>query len=328
MTIELSFYLFLVAVGLILCLKSIPNEKLYSLVTIIFFITYSAVIRFSGLDGDMTVYAASLKYDFLNSYYLREPIYWITSRYVYKILQSAELTFMFYDLISFIIILKVRVNLKLPQYFPYLLLVFFPIVMGMNNVYRQYLSYTLILYFLSLQFINAGNLKKYFFLLVAILTHNASAVFAPLAFIINDRNRISYKALASGLGIFILLPYLLDSKSVSESGEVGAGVYLIFLFILFLVYAASYKFRLTNINKKLLYMFVYMLLLLSMSILLMGSAQSKRIGMYCLIISLVPLILSIESNYKQKALMRVILFIILTLPTLIFSSSLQMLLTK
>lgn len=125
MTIELSFYLFLITVGLILCLKSIPNERLYNIVTIIFFIAYSAIMRFSGLDGDMTVYAASLKYDLLNSYYLREPVYWITSRYVYKILQSAELTFMFYDLISFIIILKVRVNLKLPQYFPYLLLVFF-----------------------------------------------------------------------------------------------------------------------------------------------------------------------------------------------------------
>lgn len=328
MTLELIFYLFLTFIGLFLCLKTIKNNIIYNTITLVLFVTYSAITRFSGYDIDMNTYELSLNINSFDIYYLREPVYWITSRYIYRFLGSSELTFMFYDLISFIFILKIRSNLKLPQYFPYLLLLFFPMVMGFNNVYRQYLSYCFILYFFSLQFTDSNQIKKWFFLFISIFTHNASAIFAPLAFIIDDKKKLSYKALISSLGVIILLPFVLDSKSNTESGEVAAGVYLVFLSMLFIFYTASYKFKLVNINKKFMYMFIYMFLLLTTSILLMGSSQSKRVGMYCLVITLVPLILTVETKYMQKPLMRVIMFIVLILPTLIFSSSRQMLLTN
>lgn len=328
MTAELTFYLLLTFIGLLLCLRTIKNNHIYNVLTVILFVIYSFITRFSGYDLDINVYANSLSYSSLNTYFLREPVFWITSRYVYKILKSTELTFMFYDFISFIVILKVRSNLKFPQYFPYLLLLFFPFIMGLNNVYRQYLSYCFILYFLSLQFTNSNQFKKWFYLIVSIFTHNASAVFTPLAFIINDEKRLSYKALISSLGVIILLPFVLDSKSNMDTGEVAAGLYIVFLLIIFIFYLASYKFKLSNTNKKFTYMFIYMSLLLTISTLLMGSGQSKRIGMYCLVISLIPLVSTIETKYKHKPLVRVITFIILILPTLVFSSSLQMLLTS
>lgn len=328
MTAELLFYLLLVTIGLLLCLKPIRNEFNYNLITLFLFTIYSAITRFSGFDIDIHTYAKSLIINSMDIYYLREPVYWLTSRYVYKVLQSPELTFMLYDFISFIFILKVRSNLNFPQYFPYLFLLFFPMVMGINNVYRQYLSYCFIMFFISLQFTASSPLKKWIFLLISILTHNASALFAPLAFIINNKNRLSYKAILSALGVVLLLPYTLDSKSNTESGEVAAGLYLFILIVVFLIYIASYRFKVNAFIKKFFYMYIYMISLLSMSIVLMGSSQSKRIGMYCLIISLIPLTIAIESNFKHKSLVRIIIFITLISPTLLFSSSLDMLLTS
>lgn len=328
MTYELIYYFFLTYVGLLFCLKSLNSERLYSVITFILFTLYSIITRYSGFDIDMNTYAYSLEIDSLSLYYLKEPVYWISSRYVYDITNSPELTFIFYDLISFLFILKLRSNFKLPQYFPYLLILFFPFIMGFNNVYRQYLSYCFFLYFFSLNFIAINLINKWFFLLVAIFTHNMAALFAPLAFIVNKKNRLSYKAILSGIAVFALLPFALGTKSESDSGEVNAGVYLIFLLMIFLFYLVSYRFKLKDLDKKLFYIFIYNIPLLSLSILLMGSAQSKRVGMFCLVISIIPLVKAIEENYKQKIALRILVFIGLILPTLIFPSSLNMLLTS
>ncbi|MFV0432055.1 MAG: EpsG family protein [Alphaproteobacteria bacterium] len=179
LTLELIFYIFLCFVGLLFCVTSIKSEKTYFAVTLTLFIGYSIITRYAGLDIDMKTYAEALKYDFISLYYLAEPVYWLSSRYVYKILQSEELTFIFYDVLSFLLVLKARKRMEFPQYFPYLFLLFFPAVMGFNNVYRQYLSYSIYLFFMSLVITNAKFMKKSIWLLIAILTHNVAALFSP-----------------------------------------------------------------------------------------------------------------------------------------------------
>jgi isocitrate dehydrogenase kinase/phosphatase len=123
------------------------------------------------------------------------------------------------------------------------------------------------------------------------------------------------------------LPIALGSKSNSATGKLGVEVYIFALLCITVFYASSYRMVLNNIPAKFFYFLIYMLSLTSISAVLMGAAQSKRVGMYSLMISLIPLVKSIEDNYKQKKQVRMVIYIILILPTFLFSSSLNMLLT-
>ena len=108
----------------------------------------------------------------------------------------------------------------------------------------------------------------------------------------------------------------------------GVGVYLFVMLMLLIFYILSYRNRLNDISAKFLYYFIYLISLTSLAALLMGSAQSKRVGMFALMIILVPVVKAIEDNYKQKMFVRVTLYIMLITPTILFPSSLIMLLTQ
>lgn len=328
MTTELLYYLFLCLVGLGFCLRKIKSEGLYFSLTLSLFIIYSCITRYSGFDIDMNTYSEALKAGVFSIYYLREPVYWVFSRYIYDFTNSAEITFIVYDIMSFILILNARKNMGLPQYFPYLFILFFPSVMGLNNVFRQYLSYSVFIYFISILFIDSGFFKRSFWMIIAVLTHNVSALFSPIFFLFNKKKQVSFKSVGLGLLVIIVLPIALGTKSSSDTGNLGVGVYLFVLFALFIFYCMSYKSKLNFYAAKFFYFFIFLISLTSISAILMGSAQSKRVGMYALIICLIPLVKAIEENYHQKKLVRVIIYVTLILPTLIFSSSLDMLLTS
>ncbi|MBS9866978.1 EpsG family protein [Vibrio alginolyticus] len=328
MTYELLYYLFMAFIGALFCVQKLRSERLYFFLTFFLFFIYSIVTRYSGFDIDINTYASSLKSEVFSLYYLKEPVYWVSSRYIYKITQSPEITFILYDIISFVLVLKARKNMKLPQYFPYLFLLFFPAVMGINNVYRQYLSYTIFLYFTSLLFVGSGFIKKSFFILLSVLTHNVSALFAPLFFTLNKKRQISFRSVFLYLCVIILLPFALGTKSNSDTGTLGVGVYLFVMVVLFIFYILSYRMVFNDIPAKFFYYLIFLLSLTSVSAVLMGSAQSKRVGMYALMITLIPIVKAIEDNYKQKRAVRIIVYIVLILPTIIFSSSLNMLLTQ
>ncbi|MCF1428204.1 MAG: EpsG family protein [Shewanella sp.] len=328
MTYELVYYLFLVLTGALFCVKKLRSEKLYFFVTLFLFTIYSVITRYSGFDVDINAYASELKSELFSLYYLKEPVYWISSRYIYKITQSPEVTFIIYDIISFILVLKARENMKLPQYFTYLFLLFFPAVMGMNNVYRQYLSYTIFIYFSSLFFINSSFVKKSFFILLSVLTHNVSALFSPLFFALNKKRQISFRSIFLYLCVLVILPLAVGTKSNSDTGTLGVEVYLLVMVALFIFYISSYKMVFNGVSAKFFYYITYLISLTSMAAVFMGSAQSKRVGMYALMITLIPIVKAIEDNYKQKKPVRTITYFILILPTILFSSSLNMLLTQ
>lgn len=243
MTVELYYYIFLVLVGLFFCVRQIKSERLFSLLSFMLLAIYSIITRYSGFDIDMNTYSGTLESSILSPYYLKEPVYWITSRYLYKLTESSEITFIIYDLVSFILILKARKNMKLPQYFVFLYILFFPSVMGLNNVYRQYLAHSIFIYFTSLTMINAGFFKKSFFILLSMLTHNVSALFTPLFFMINKKKYISISSIFVSVCILLLLPFALSSKSESDTGTLNAEVYLVVIFFILIFHIASFRLR-------------------------------------------------------------------------------------
>lgn len=328
MTYELTYYLFLVFIGLCLCIKQISSERLYSIFTIIVLMGYSLVTRYAGFDVDMRVYQDSLSLSSFSTYYIKEPVYWISSRYVYDLIGSAELTFFIYDTLVFILILKARKNFNLPQYFPYLYLIFFPSVFGINNVFRQFISYAFFIYFISLYFVESKTYKKLLFFILSFLTHNVAAIFSPIVFLLRNTVKLDLKAIVGMLGALLLLPIAIGTKSSVDTGEVNPVAYIIVILFLILFYLSSYRFKINYTNSKYFYMMIYLLTLTSWSSVLMASAQSKRIAMFSLILSLIPIVKVVENLYKQKVVMRIIVFIILTIPTFLFSSSLKFLMTE
>lgn len=328
MTYELLFYIFLCFVGASLCFVEIKSDKLYNIVVLLLFSSFFAVTRYAGFDIDMKTYVATLEYDAISVYYLREPVFWISSRFVYKVLKTPELTFLFYDIISVILVLWGRRKINLPQYFPFLFLLFFPSVMGFNNVYRQYLSYVLFFIFITFLMSKTSVWRKRWTLLFAILTHNASALFAPLYYAINDKKNLDFKFILSSVLVVMMLPFAISNKSISETGTIGVQAYIFVLAILIAFYCFSNNFRFKGMFVKLLYVLTYVFMLTCVSVGLMGGAQSKRVGMFALMIALVPISMTIENRYKHVRLIRFIVFVILTSATFLFSSALNMLLTR
>lgn len=327
MTLEFYYYIFLVLLGLAFCFIRIKSNILFFILYLFSFTIFSIITRYSGFDIDMNTYASALNSDSFVIYYLKEPVYWILSRYIYDIVKSPEITFIIFDIISFIFIYNASKNMKMPNYFPFLFILIFPSVMGINNVYRQYLTYSFFLYFISLFFTEAGNIKKIFFLILSILTHNVAALFSPFFFTFNKHKRLSFKALILFILIIFLLPYAISTKSFSDSGVLGVEVYILILMFIIIFYSLSYRLKFNGISAKLFYFLIYMLILLSTSSIFMGNAQSKRVGMFILMISLIPLVKSIEENYKQRIFLRCMFYLMVVLPTFIFYSSRSLLMT-
>lgn len=328
MTIELYFFLILTLIGLSLCIREIKPDKLFSLISFILFFCYSIITRYAGFDVDMETYSLELKNNTYSFYYLREPIYWLTSRYLYKLTNSPEITFILLDALAIILIIKARSNLKLPQYFIFLYFLFFPSIMGMNNVYRQYLSYSFFIYFISLFYVQSSNLKKIIYLLLSILTHNSSALFSPLYFVLRSKSAPSIKSMVLSVSVVAALPLFLSTKSDLDTGLLRSEIYLLAILAFAIFYIYSYNFIINSTSGNFFYYFIFSIFLVSISIFLMGSGQSKRVGMFALIISLIPTTIAIETRYKQKKLMRCLIYILLVIPTVIFPSSLSMLLTN
>ncbi|MFV0432056.1 MAG: hypothetical protein ACK5MJ_07785 [Alphaproteobacteria bacterium] len=130
-----------------------------------------------------------------------------------------------------------------------------------------------------------------------------------------------------GASVIAILPIAISSKSNSETGTLGVGAYIFVLFCLFACYNLSYQMRFNGLSAKFFYFIVYNFLLISVSAVMMGGAQSKRVGMYSLMACLIPVVMAIENNFAHKIVVRVFLYTALISATFLFSSSMSMLLT-
>ena len=276
MTGEVLYFILLVLFGGGLCIKNINSEMLYNVVSLFFLIGWSVVVRYSGFDLDMNNYANSLHGVSFSLYYLKEPVFWFGSYYLHELIGSEELVFVVYDSVSFIILLHVRKKWCLPKYFPFLWICFFPTVMGMQNVYRQFLSYHFLLYFFYLSYHSSSEFKRYVILLLGGLTHNVAFLFSPILFAFNKNKNVSVLFLFLSMSVLLLLPLALSSKSSSDTGVLGAEVYLIVMAFLLLFSISLRGFVLTGVFSKYYYIQCYFFILTLSSVLLMGNAQQGK----------------------------------------------------
>jgi hypothetical protein len=330
LTAELFFYLALVFLG---CMFSIVkfSSFFYYFFSMIAFASFSIVVRRAGFDADIGNYKEYLEINSFSIYYLKEPFYWLGSRFIYEVTNSPFAVFVFYDLIFFSLILYVTYKAKLPRYFPYATLLFFPSVLGMQNVFRQFIASGFLLLFFCYVITGASFMKKFFAIIFAIATHNVSALFFPFIFIRKDSRKVPILFFLSASAILFLLPLAAGTKSNSITGELPPYLYLIMLSALVILYLIVLSLRFKPFPPEFFIYFlimIYMMTLVFTAMFVTGEAQTKRLGMLSMLLMLIPLVKVIDYRFKQKLLVRVLFLVILAMPTLVFNNARSLLFTN
>lgn len=317
---ELAFYVLLMLVSVYLASRSqiqLSNGVKYTLF-IFFSMMLSLVVRLTNFDADIQVYAESMRFNQLSLYYLREPVVWLGQRYIFSLLQSDVLVFIFFDFIAFNALYFAFKNYKVPYYAYYSFLIFFPFVLGMQNVYRQWIS--VIFCLLALSFSYRHYFNRYISFLFAGLSHNVAGVFISIFFLVS-KNKLEK---IIGLVFLLVTPAIVffasGSKSAASTGQnlVAAYVALLIFFSVFMVLSSRLKIRLYERPS-------YVVISVGIYVSIFGgvfltSAGAERIAMFSLMLIYPHLANFFEWHYKQRFILRFIIIIFGFVPIFLFGT--------
>ena len=319
---ELFCYLGIMSLSLIFSLKRDVISSPYAF--FVFWITaYTSLILVvrNTFDADINSYTAAMSGSSLSIYYLKEPVVWLGQRYLFSWLQNPFFVFVISDLLAGLSLFCAFKNFNLPQYAFFSFLIFFPFILGMQNIYRQWIATIILLHCFSHVWNNTGNMKRYIAFTLSVMSHNAAAIFVPLLFIKNKY--VSGKLMWYGSCLIGLagIKFGAGSKSSANTGSDLTLVYLFlitFLIILVPLLDRGVIRKLRRLEYKLLCIFF---LLSSCSVIFLSSAGAERISMLCLMISYPILVLLFEDRFKQKVLMRSVFSVLGFIPMLLFGVS-------
>jgi len=339
MTLELFSYIILCFISILFAYKEgkfsnmepLPRKVFAFSIGIVWFI----IVRISGFDIDINTYVsyldekATLLFLMNSSYFLREFIFWGSFMGGYIILQDKILILLLIDTIVLYFLIKTIINFRLPFYSFFLLLCFFPNLMGYENVYRQYIATILTLYSISLAyknsfFLRTNEFKSYIFIIIAGFCHNVAFLFFPLLFFLKERVKFG---IFLSLVIYMALPILSSSKSEGETGDVPVEYFLAVTILLYIIYLMINSFKLLKVN---IYILSFIFILITESIIVLTGVASKRIIMFALDIILIFIIISLQnSNFNLKSYRLIVFLLCLSMlaPTFLSNSAFQMLLT-
>ena len=334
--------IYLLTIALILDNRIIPS-RFFPLIWFAVMFCLSLSIRWpliqSGQlnhDGDLAGYVYNLAMgDSLISYHWREPVFFIGTQYLYNIIGNPGLVFIFLDSILFFTFYKsiglfqsffskpiIFNNIKYLYFAAFLA---YPFISGMHNHYRQILAVTIAMCALGLA--EKKPAKAFFIFLIAVLTHNASVLLAPILLILNKRN-LTLKIFLMGLltSIFILfLPsdYIIGEImrrfAQTEARETIAArteVYLyLLLFCTFFVILLEYLYK-RKVQTKFIMLIIFLTFIYFVSFWLFANQPASRVFFMVLTILFLLIGMYIEVRFKTGSIERLIYFHISLIPLL------------
>jgi len=291
------------------------------------------VVRNSGFDFDMIVYAESMQYSAHNIYYLKEFIFWYALRYFYLIFNNEIVVFLMMDMIWIFLLYRTSINLSkrslIKNNFSLGLIVIlstsFPLFFGYENIYRQLFATIFSLYSYSL--LHTSYKKSILFFCISVFMHNISILLIPI-FLINKifRFKLYFRILLSLLVCIVFL-MLFDyaSKFKSPDSITGSDMSLIYLFLflsVFIMYLIRFKFRFLDLYRKTPSLII-ILILMSGLLLLKYNMISERLGMMFLVFLIFDLYMYSNTirKYSNRLVFRLFLLLVFSVPILLFSSS-------
>lgn len=319
---ELTLYILLTIVGILFSLNknASKNNGIFFVAWIVLYFILSLVVRIE-FDEDIKIYASSMSYTSLSIYYIREPVFWLGQRYLFEYINNSYIVFVVYDVVAGIVLFKAFSNLKVPRYAYFGILIFFPFILGMQNIYRQWLASIIFLYSFSLVWKEDFSLKPYATFLLSCLTHNVAAIFFPLLLIKNKNPILKFFWLPSFIISFAGVYLGAEEKSSADTGDNLSMAYLLLLLTLFFLTIALDKGKI--LQKRIFeYKLIFSLFILAlMATINLSSAGSERVSMFCLIIVYPVLAILFDERFKQKEPIRMAYISLGFIPMFIFSVS-------
>ena len=329
---ELISYIILLSISVITILSE--SQSLYKWIFIPSIMVFMFIVRNEGFDTDIEDYARQMHSTGMDLYYLREFIFWLGSRFVYYVIQDEFLSFLFMDLIWIIVMIRVGNRMSsfksknLNNALLLVLMTSFPFVFGYENIYRQFFATVFAL--LSYSLIEKKYYMSLFFLVVSFFMHNIVALLLPLFLIkkfykFNFPDRMQISTIVT-LVFIASLGFLVKLKSVEQTG-LNMGMFYLLVFVLLLVVALLvFRKNIYILFEKAPSLFFIVLLMMGFMVLNVDMV-TERLGMMfiCFITyDLYKYSSEIESR-GIRSLVRLVLMLLFSLPTLFFESSKQFL---
>jgi hypothetical protein len=288
-------------------------------------LVYVFLLRQGGFQGDFATYLEELRSGWTSFYYLREPFFWVGSKFLFSLINDQRIVISIYDFIFCFSLYKAVRKVTGVQVF-LILLVSFPIFLGLENVYRQVLGLPFSFFFIY--YCLRGRLVlSLFYLLVASLFHNSYLILFPILvlFIPRISIRFGFCFFIISFSVFILvLKYF--GLSVADAGKSTAqvtGLNLAYLYLFVIIFNSVFlKFFVVNFKREWIFINLQIIILYTMLVDMLGSAQSERSGMIFLLAQFFVFFCFSGVNMRgPNNVVKAEMFFLLAFPVFLFSST-------
>lgn len=277
----------------------------------------------------MLVYIESMKVGFREMlsipYYLKNILFWGTNSLFYAAGISPYVILFVWDVITFVLMIRIRKNIGLPYYFIPLFYVSFIGVFGLQNIYRQYITSVFLLYILSTSY--SKQWKFFALLMVAALIHSGSLMFVGAVWIASQRKKVPGYLYSLMLVVMVVLsPKLFATDYLENTGSNFNILYLLTIILCasFCIYTWRMLGGKVDFRKDILTI-IYLLVIALTAYLVQGtSLYYERIGLFILPLMMMYTVKYID-YYRQRSTLNVILSLALILPTFTFTATRLML---
>ena len=267
-------------------------------------------------------------------YFYREFIFIFSIQYLYKLTENPAYVFIICDSIFYIAFFK-SITLVIKGLFPnhnthksyyiyFSFLLFFPIVLGFHNMYRQMLANV----FAMLSFgylLNNKNFKSIISFVVSFFIHNSAVFFLPILFFL--RKGFKSKVLSLILTLVIVFLNLTIAEATNEflsrallKNEEGYKItlmYIIGLVFIFLFTFLTERYFRRRVKIKLSKLVFFILIIYLSSTIGFSSGVSQRVAFWAYFL-VYPIILVYAVDFFKQKLFLKFMFINITVLPLIF----------
>lgn len=319
---ELALYSLVAMMGLIFSVRQylLRSDFWFFCLWTIIFVSLSLVVRME-YDADLVTYEAAMSLNLQSIYYWREPLVWIGQRYLFRLTESSYFTFFIYDIAAGLSVFLALRKLGAPQYFYFSILLFFPFILGMQNIYRQWISSIFFLLAFSYSVSGESRVKTIFFFLLAFASHNLAAVFLPILFLrtatMAGKFGWLFLLMISVLGVY----YASDTKSSANTGADLSLVYLFLILLLPVVYAVLDRGRVNRADYALYRLLISILIIAASSVAFLSSSGAERVVMFALTVIFPMISIRIEQRVFGAAVARMMMTLLGFVPILLFGTS-------
>lgn len=282
----------------------------YSLWSITFL--YVISIRLAEFDGDIVVYAREFLTKSNSLYYLKEAIYWFSTRWIFSVTGNQIITFIVVDMILVSMFFLALRMFKAPKYSYFLILIVFPSVFGFQNIYRQLIASSVLLLGLGLTY--AGRRGWALSGLSAALVHNPSALLVPLF------PKFARRSPWVGGFVGLILGAALTILSRFESSSSSGGNFSFILSSIVLAIVGVLTLRIASQQKPYLGFFLGLGAISALSPLFLASSTSERISFYIIMMLFPFLVVWVEHRVRPRIPTRAFLIFVLAAPTFLSSA--------